>query len=179
MNLLKSIFKPIYNSFGRTIGRILAYILFGLLLLFIYSLRVDAKEFVGQNVSLNQNMFDLFSGYVDNISYKDNYVAFSYSCGSSSYNNSCYALAYGKNLVFNEGIFTGVDVNLVQYDYINNQKQLIVSNDANCSFSGDIYYSNLGFSSKLDGGVSDYEKTIILTICLFLSFYLVYIIFWY
>lgn len=177
MKFIKSIFGTMFNSFGRTIGRILAYILLALLLLFIYNKKVDALSFDGLNSTLSTTYYDLFSGYIRNLNHNDNYVAFSYSCGLSSYNNTCYALAYSKDLTFENGIFTAPSVDLIKYDYLDNSRELIVGTDENFSFSGDIYYSNLGNSSSLEGGSSLYEETIIFAICLLFIYSIMRIIF--
>ena len=176
MKFIKSIFSPILNSFGRTIGRILAYILLALLLMLIFNNKVDAKSFTGVNTTLSTSYYDLFSGYIRNLDYNNNYVAFSYNC-STNYNNTCYALAYSNELMLENGIFTAPSVNLVKYDYIDNTRQLIIEEDTNFTFTGDIYYSNLGNSSSLEGGVSLYEKVIILALCFVFAYFIMHIIF--
>ena len=174
MRILKSIFNPVLNSFGRTIGRILAYILIALLLMFIYNERVDAQSYTGLNTTLNTTYYDLFSGYIRNLNYNDNYVAFSYQCSTgSSYNNTCYALAYSNELTLENGIFTAPNVNLVKYDYLDGTRQLITETDTDFTFGGEFYYSNLGNSSSLEGGIGIYEKTIIFAVGMFFCFYIV------
>ena len=174
MKILKSIFNPVLNSFGRTIGRILAYIAIALILMLIYSERVDAQSYNGLNTALSTTYYELFSGYIRNLDYNDNYVAFSYQCSSgSSYNNTCYALAYSEELTLENGIFTAPSVNLVKYDYLDGTRQLLTEIDTDFAFGGEFYYSNLGNSSSLEGGIGIYEKTIIFAIGMFFCFYIV------
>lgn len=164
MKFIRSIFRPIYNSFGRTIGRILAYVLIGLLIMLLFRDNVEALEYDGLNSTLSTTYYELFSGYVDNLSFDENYVAFSYSCSSgNSYGSTstCYAFAHSNNLQFENGVFTANNVDLVRYDYLNGNRQLIVDNEVNFTFKGGIYYSNLGNSSSLEGGYSNYEKVVI------------------
>lgn len=176
MKFLKTIFNPIFNSFGRTIGRILAYILLALLLMLIYNEKVDAKSFTGINITLNTTYYELFSGYIRNLDYNDNYVAFSYNCNYSNYNNTCYALAYSKELTLENGIFTAPNVNLIKYDYLDGNRQIIIEEDTDFNFTGELYYSNLGNSSSLEGGTTLYEKIIIFALCFVFIYFIIHII---
>lgn len=171
--------RTIGNSFFRTIGRIFAYLLLALLIYLLAGCsNVHAQTFYGDNIALNNSYYDLFSGYIRNLSYNDNYVAFSYTCYYNNYSSTCYALAYGENLVYSNDTFSG-GVNLVKYDYVGSSKQLQVSYDSNFNFSGQFFYSNLGNSSSLEGGGSIYEKALIFLLCLFVSYFICRIVFIY
>lgn len=177
--ILRYIGRTIGNSFFRTIGKIVAYLLIGLLIYLLFGGgKVNAQTYSGENVGINTTYYDLFNGYIRNLNYNDNYVAFSYVCNYGSYSsNTCYALAYSDDLVFENDVFTGSNVNLVKYDYLGNTRQLQTSIDNNFVFSGDFYYSNLGKSSSLEGGMSLYEKAIILLFSLFIAFYILRVVF--
>ena len=76
--------KSLISSMGRTLGRILVYLLIGLAITFLFSKKPSALSYTGSNQVLNDTYYNLFSGYVEKLNYKENYVAFSYSCSYGS-----------------------------------------------------------------------------------------------
>lgn len=157
--------KSLISSMGRTLGRILVYLLIGLLLTMLFTKKPSALTYTGNNQVLSDTYYNLFSGYVEDMNFKDNYVAFTYSCSYGSYNTStCYALCYGPNLSYNNNSFSG-SCNYVKYDYNNSStRELLTGSDNSFNYSGRVYYSNLGNSSKLKGELTNYEKMVILFI---------------
>lgn len=155
--------KSLISSMGRTLGRILVYLLIGLAITMLFSKKPSALTYTGSNQVLSDTYYNLFSGYVENMDYKDNYVAFSYSCSYGSYSTStCYALCYGKNLTYNNNSFSG-SCNYVKYDYNNSStREILTGTDISFNLSSRVYYSNLGNSSKLRGELSNYEKMVVL-----------------
>ncbi|MGN1358446.1 MAG: hypothetical protein ACI4WU_03655 [Bacilli bacterium] len=168
-------FKSLLSSMGRTLGRILIYIFIGLLIYFLFSDKSLALTYSSSNQVLSDTYYNLFSGYIDKLDYKSNYVAFSYYCNSSnsSYNQTCYALCYGPDLTYNNDSFVG-SCNYVKYDYnSDNSREIFTGFDNTFSFSGDVYYSNLGNSSSLEGGISIYEKVVIIFISIVVCNYVI------
>lgn len=159
--------KSLISSMGRTLGRILVYLLIGLAIAFLFNKKPSALSYTGSNQALNDTYYNLFSGYVEKLNYKENYVAFSYSCSYGSYSTStCYALCYGKDLTYNNNSFSG-SCNYVKYDYnSSNTRELLTGTDNSFNLSSRVYYSNLGNSSKLKGGLSYYEKMVVLFLSL-------------
>lgn len=156
-------FKSLISSMGRTLGRILVYLLIGLIITMLFTKKPDALTYSGNNQVLSDTYYNLFSGYTEKLDHKDNYVAFTYSCSYGNYTtNTCYALCYGPDLSFSNNSFVGA-CNYVKYDYNNStSRELLTGYDNSFGFSSRVYYSNLGNSSKLKGGITNYEKMVLL-----------------
>lgn len=166
-------FKSLFSSMGRTIGRILVYLIIGLIIMFLLGDKVHAQTFTGSDLTLNDTYYDLFSGYLDNMAFDENYVAYSYNCSSSSsYSQTCYAMCIG-DITNSNNKFTGSCRTLVKYDYVGNNRIITTESDNNFNFTGDIYYSDLGNSSTLGGDFSKYEKMVILFIAICICNYII------
>lgn len=167
-------FKSLVSSMGRTLGRILVYVLIGAIIIMLFSDKADALTYTSSNQVLSDTYYNLFSGYIDKLDYKDNYVAFSYNCTSnSSYSQTCYALCYGPDLIYENDSFIG-SCNYVKYDYnSDNSREILTGFDNTFTFSGNVYYSNLGNSSTLEGGITIYEKIVIIFISIVVCNYVI------
>lgn len=179
MRAIKWFLKRIFSGVAWNIGKIITYLVIGLLIYIIaQGFKVDASSFSGLDTTISDTYYNLFSGYIRNLDHNDNYVAYAYSCNSgSSYNNTCYALAFSPSLAYENGVFSAENVELIKYDYVGSNRVLTRTTDTNFKLTSDFYYSNLGNSSSLEGGMSTYEKAIILFISIFICFYIIKSIF--
>lgn len=141
--LFKRFFNITFNSFGRTLGRVICYLFIAYIVMFLFNGCAKAQTYTATDVPLSDSYYNYFSGIVNGLPASYNYKAFTYDCGSSGYySRSCYYLSYGENYE-----------NYVRFVRNDNDSSYILQKGVDNSFNvnGNLVYSNLeGFSDLND-----------------------------
>lgn len=177
---IRDLLKPVFNSFLRTLGKFLAWFLLLLVLVMIFSKKVNAQTYTSIDSPMNTNYLETFRGHTSTLLHlNDKYVAFSYSCsywqGSYERWTTCYYYCYGSELTKTSNTISG-KCNYFNF-YVNGSSTLIldkgVDNDFNVT--GNMLYSSFDDDLHLSKSweMSLYEKCIILAICFIFGTYII------
>lgn len=178
---LRPVFRPIMNSFLRTIGRFIAWFLLMLVIGLIFGSKVNAEEYTALDTAMNSNYLETFKTHNKNIPFLDDYVAFSYSCSYINNNyertTTCYYYCHGSNLKVNGDKISG-RCQYYNYHVIDsNTLYLDKGIDENFSVTGKNLYSSLGDNLSFERSLSDFETCILLAIGFIFISWIIYIMF--
>lgn len=152
--------KQFLGAIARTLGHMVAFVLIGLLLYFLFGKKMDvhAMAYEAVDTPMNTTYSSYFEGVIAKLPYDYQYVALSYRCSNDYYNRTCYVLCYGQEL--------SKECEYLRFNYKDGYF-LEKGKDTSFSYTGNLLYGNINNTmASLDKGGKSYEsKTIILVLC--------------